>query len=613
MNTGRGTNPRLDALRAELNDATRASARKAVRELVPLMDDAEAVALAAAYEPTAGLASETLLRLWSQSPDPDVFSAVLLAPAFAREGREELRLSRCASLVGLRHLTMLRRLELRSKKVTDITEIGALTGLTDLDLEGCSKIEDAAPLSALAGLVHLNLVQCRFVTDTKALLPLHRLRTLDLSLSGATSVEGFGSAFPALETLNLAGCRGLQSVEGLSGLRQLTRLDLARTPIADLAGLGDLPSVTHLDVTKCTQLRSLHGVEGMTELHRLEMTECSRLETLSGLGAHPHLNLLWIRGCTSLRNLEGLAPLTGLKLLHVERCHRLTTLAGIGTRSLERLSLSTCDALQDFSELSALTSVDFLTLNQLPEVDDLAPLDVVPRLKHLSLGRLPGLTGLESLGDHAELHRIDVGVCDNLRSLGTLTDLPALRTLRLKSLPSLTDLGDLSGLTNLHTFELSDSSIETLDGVAGTPVEKAEFLRLPNVASLRPLDKCPQLRDLKVEGCALVEDLPAAPLTRLTLGYLKWKDLSPLTDLTGLDHLSINGGPPLTDLGALGTLPSLRDLKLSQLRQAQNIEALLNAPALEKLSVRGSVGHDGDRFGIVADRLRKRGVEVTVV
>ena len=59
-------------------------------------------------EDAEDVAQETLLRLWPRSPDPDVFSAVLLAPAFAREGREELRLSRCASLVGLRHLTMLR-------------------------------------------------------------------------------------------------------------------------------------------------------------------------------------------------------------------------------------------------------------------------------------------------------------------------------------------------------------------------------------------------------------------------------------------------------------------------------------------------------------------------
>lgn len=141
------------------------------------MDDAEAVSLAAEYEPTAGLAAETLLPLWSRSPDSDTFSAVLLAPAFAREGREELRLNRCSSLVGLRHLTMLRRLELRSKKVTDITEIGALTGLTDLGAFG-----------TLPSLRDLQLSQLRQARNIEALLNAPALEKL--SVRGSVGQDG---------------------------------------------------------------------------------------------------------------------------------------------------------------------------------------------------------------------------------------------------------------------------------------------------------------------------------------------------------------------------------------------------------------------------------------
>ncbi|WP_369394434.1 hypothetical protein AB5J72_48075 [Streptomyces sp. CG1] len=151
----------LAGLRELLDIASPVQARKALRELVVISDDGEALELelAARFGRIVNCSSEQLIRLWAQAADPDGFCAALLAPAFTREGRTELRLRRMSSLSGLRPLTMLRRLHLdRCKEITDLTEVGALSGLTDLDLNGCAGVEDLMPLGRLTELTRLNLV-----------------------------------------------------------------------------------------------------------------------------------------------------------------------------------------------------------------------------------------------------------------------------------------------------------------------------------------------------------------------------------------------------------------------------------------------------------------------
>ncbi|WP_251075133.1 leucine-rich repeat domain-containing protein [Streptomyces sp. ISL-12] len=259
-----------------LETATRAQARSALRELVRISDDGAALELAARFAPVAELSSDSLLQLWwGSAADEDGFAAAVLAPAFRREGRTVLRLTRMVTLTGLRHLTTLRKLELESSKdITDLTEIGALTGLTSLglygcakvedisplaaltgltglDLRGCAKVEDLTPLSALTELTRLDLHRCRAVADTAPLLTLGRLRDLDLSMTRVTSVAGFGAAFPLLERLNLRGCRSFKTPAELSGLTRLTRLDLGWTGIRDLTGLADVPDLFALDLASC--------------------------------------------------------------------------------------------------------------------------------------------------------------------------------------------------------------------------------------------------------------------------------------------------------------------------------------------------------------------------
>lgn len=90
-------------------------ARKAVRKLVSLSapgDGGHALKPAARFTPVDPYVSKFLVRLWRTDRDPDGLAEHLLAPAFRQEGRTELRLPYASSLHGLRHPTMLEKLDL---------------------------------------------------------------------------------------------------------------------------------------------------------------------------------------------------------------------------------------------------------------------------------------------------------------------------------------------------------------------------------------------------------------------------------------------------------------------------------------------------------------------
>ncbi|MDG9702578.1 leucine-rich repeat domain-containing protein [Streptomyces sp. DH37] len=209
-------------------DAPAYRARKAVRKPVSLSAPGEGghvLKLAARFTPLDPYASKFLIRLWRTDRDPDSFAEHLPAPAFRQEGRTELRLPYTSSLHGLRHLTMLEKLDFYlCDGLTDLTEVGELTGLTDLGLGGCTSVEDLIPIGRLSWPTRLDLSRCGAVEDFEPLLNLSGLRQLRLSWTKVRSLRMFGGTLGALESLNLRSCGSLTDLEGLAGLPNLAHL-----------------------------------------------------------------------------------------------------------------------------------------------------------------------------------------------------------------------------------------------------------------------------------------------------------------------------------------------------------------------------------------------------
>ncbi|WP_234434250.1 leucine-rich repeat domain-containing protein [Streptomyces sp. NRRL F-5126] len=421
-------------------------ARKAVKKLVTLSapgDGGHALRLAARFTHRDEYAVKLLLRLWRTARDPDGFAEHLLAPAFRRDGLSELRLADVTSLTGLRHLTMLDRLDIDGcRKTPDFTEIGELTGLGELSLLRCP-IEDLTPIGRLTRLTRLDLRQCEDFEDIEPLLNLGSLRELDLRWTRTRSTDGFGRAFPALESLNLSFCRFLTDVSGLCGLRGLTRLELGPIDSRELPVPQDLPALAHLRLSGHDPLGDLSPFDAFPSLESLEIDDCEGLTTVAGLGTGPRLRRLCVDGCHNLRTLEGLGEQPALRDVRLNGGRRLADLSGLGGLPALRSLLINGTAIRDLDGLAG-SPLTTLSLLYMKELDSLDALQECHGLKELTLRDCPlaeeipadSLTSLSLSGA-------------GWKDLSSLARLPHLAELDLNGCRSLKDLRPLLAMGSL--------------------------------------------------------------------------------------------------------------------------------------------------------------------
>jgi Leucine-rich repeat (LRR) protein len=239
-------------------------------------------------------------------------------------------------LQPLTKLTQLVSLTLIGCSLTDLSGIGELSNLEDLDLSSCYELTNIEPLAALKSLSLLNLEECIELTD---LTPLSQLTTLRyLKLSDCTSITDVSplAGLNQLELLELIGCDALSDLMPLANLVGLTVLQLGGDSITNLPPLANL-----------RQLESLY------------LIKCSALTNLSPLQELKNLTELMIKGCDGLTDLSPLAALSELTSLSLIECGALTNISPLaGLTNLTTLNLRGCDAITDLSPLAALRNCD---------------------------------------------------------------------------------------------------------------------------------------------------------------------------------------------------------------------------------------------------------------
>jgi Leucine-rich repeat (LRR) protein len=310
----------------------------------------------------------------------------------------------------------------------------------------------------------------------------------------------------------------------------------------------------------------------------------------------------------------------------------------------------------DLTVLNGVT--DAADINISGDVTDLAPLSCLARANHFivsnasSLGSLKGLERLENvfsltlgrtsvvdLDALVALHTVDstLSIYDNpaLRSVAGLSALSSLRSLDVTGNPLLKSLLGLSGVRELVRLDISESALETLEGLEGlvslqsaTVVENWDLLEasLPAVVSseLLTMSDNPKLHLLELGA---LESATNLLLSRNAFTSVDLRGLSSvsgtldlanndLTDVEGFESLREVGGVltlagnPLVsvdgllglerasdinlsdtliaDLDGLASLWSLLTLGLETCPNLASLEGLSNLSALELLSVSGS-------------------------
>jgi Leucine-rich repeat (LRR) protein len=195
-------------------------------------------------------------------------------------------------LVPLKRLTNLTTLDCSNTNIKSLEGIQFLTGLRELD---CSNNDNINSLMQIAGLVNLESVNCGN-TMVKSLAPLtylKKLRRLDAHYCTVNSLGQVGD-LKSLTYLNLSDNEGLFSLEGVQKLTQLAEFDCSNTNISDLKPLENMKALEVLNIskTRVTTLRPLQGVRTITHL------DCSstKISAASFDYLTSHTRLKFLRG-----------------------------------------------------------------------------------------------------------------------------------------------------------------------------------------------------------------------------------------------------------------------------------------------------------------------------
>ena len=140
----------------------------------------------------------------------------------------------------------IQKLSLKDNKLTDISALKDLKGLTTLDLSYNKQLTDISVLKDLKGLNTLNLSNNK-IADISALKDLKGLNTLNLSNNKIVDISALKD-LKGLTTLDLSG-NELTDINVLKELQGLTELLLRHNQLTDISVLKDLIELTKLNVT----------------------------------------------------------------------------------------------------------------------------------------------------------------------------------------------------------------------------------------------------------------------------------------------------------------------------------------------------------------------------
>jgi internalin A len=220
-------------------------------------------------------------------------------------------------LAPLAKLTSLTKLTLYDTQVTNVSALNGLVNmevlslymsavdsidfltnmpkLRDLNLYGADHtFKNYAPISGLANVEKLGLYMNPQATDAnlQALLPLTRLRKLDLSFTEGVTNLNFLKNSVGLEQLTASNSKNLADIGGLEGARNLQVLGIRKTQVTSLEPIRGNENLRSLDISETrigdssplasakslriliatqTKITDISSVFGLRELARLEV------------------------------------------------------------------------------------------------------------------------------------------------------------------------------------------------------------------------------------------------------------------------------------------------------------------------------------------------------
>ncbi len=221
--------------------------------------------------------------------------------------------SQIRDITGLEHAYTLRTLNLRGNPALDISDVSALSGLTqltylDFDENG---ISDISALSEFTQLRTLYLRQNR-ISDISALSGLTQLTYLELDYNNISDISVL-SRLTQLIGLSV-GSNSISDISALSGLTQLTSLWLPSNSISDISALSGLIRLDELFL-RSNRISDISALSELTQLTYLVL-DSNNISDISALSGLTQLATLWIEdnNISDISALSGLTQLASLNL-----------------------------------------------------------------------------------------------------------------------------------------------------------------------------------------------------------------------------------------------------------------------------------------------------------
>ena len=239
---------------------------------------------------------------------------------------------------------------------------------------------------------------------------------------------------------------------------------------------------------------------------------------LSVLGYLKHLRQLSFAHASGIEDLKAMQFAPRLERLRIEQCDSLTTLSGVEQcPKLERLEVINGEGLYEISAIKSLVNLKQLFVSQRKEptksealpLDDASILTDLRQLEqlHLSVPHWKDLDGIEALN---RLTNLTLTQARDLEDASEMVALPRLRVLKLFGASSLKrlvipDSHDLeqvyvSGATSLERIVLAGDQ---------SPITSFTVLDCPNLKDLDELDRCHDLRQVRVSEVKRLVDAAA--------------------------------------------------------------------------------------------------------
>ena len=283
----------------------------------------------------------------------------------------------------------------------------------------------------------------------------------------------------------------VKDLSPLSNLKKLRYLHLTNTNVNDIEPLSDLTQLVYLDLDY-TRVSDLSPIKNLKKLGHLDLSGNPQIKVIEPLAELTNLRMLDLNS-TGVSDVTALSDLPNLSFLElddtpVSDISPLSDLRNLGNLNLGNTSVTDISPLRNMTQLSALNLGD-------TKVSDIEPLRNLTQLKYLRLNRTK-VVDIEPLNNLKRLMNLDLE-STMVSDIGPLRNLDQLKDLDLKH-TRVSDVEPLSNLTRLETLDLRRDRF-----VAGPVTIEAD--EIPSIKDVEPLTYLTGLKYLNVEGTGITE------------------------------------------------------------------------------------------------------------